>query len=130
MKNRVINLVLADSSVWIDHLRARSEPFQRELNHRHVLMHDFVLGELALGNLGNRPQTLESLRALPFAMEAHTDEVLELIESNRLFGRGVGWIDAHLLASVRLQPGLALWTRDKRLFACAQDIGLPVAGLH
>ncbi len=93
-------------------------------------MHDFVLGELALGNLGRRSVTLRVLHALPKSEQATTREVLRLVEANALFGRGVGWVDCHLLAAVRMQPDLSLWTRDKRLFAAAQDLNLDVAGLH
>ncbi len=93
-------------------------------------MHDFVLGELSLGNLGRRPSTLRVLHALPKSEQAQTHEVLELVESNALFGRGVGWTDCHLLAAVRMQPGLKLWTRDKRLFAAANHLQLDVGGLH
>lgn len=93
-------------------------------------MHDFVLGELSLGNLGRRPVTLRVLHALPKSEHAQTHEVLELVEANALFGRGVGWVDCHLLATVRMQPDVELWTRDKRLFTAAQYLGLDVAGLH
>lgn len=93
-------------------------------------MHDFVLGELSLGNLGRRALTLRVLHALPKSSHAHTGEVLELIETNGLSGRGIGWVDCHLLAAVRMQADVELWTRDKRLFTAAQHLGLTVAGLH
>lgn len=128
--SETISLVLADTSVWIDHLKSASPLFHVELDRRRVLMHDFVLGELSLGNLGGRPKTLKGLHALPKSAQAQTYELLELVESNSLFGRGVGWVDCHLLAVVRMQPGVTLWTRDKRLFAAAQYLHLDVAGLH
>ena len=93
-------------------------------------MHDFVLGELSLGNLGRRAATLATLRALPKCGQANTDEVLRLVEANHLFGLGIGWVDCHLLATARMEPELHLWTRDKRLVRAAQHLDLPVAGLH
>ena len=85
-----------------------------------VLMHPFVLGELALGNFANRAQVLGDLAALPGVIVAMDAEVMRFIETERLFGLGIGFVDAHLLAAVRLTPGVRLWTRDGRLGVVAE----------
>lgn len=89
-----------------------------------MLIHPFVPGEIALGSLSQRPLVLEALSQLPQAVIAHDDEVLDFVERQALHGCGVGFLDAHLLASVRLTPGASLWTRDKRLQTAAQRLGL------
>jgi predicted nucleic acid-binding protein len=122
-------VILVDSSVWIDHIRA-SDPFLVSLlTDRHVLVHPFVIGEVALGQLHPRVQVLEMLHRLPEALVARDGEVLRLIEAETLFGVGIGYVDAHLLAACRLTRGAKLWTRDKRLAAVAERLGL-VAGPH
>lgn len=87
-------------------------------------MHPFTLGELHLGNFADRKRTLESLHTLPPSELAEPAEVLSLIERERLHGRGVGYVDAHLLAAVLLGDRVALWTRDKRLLAAAHELGV------
>jgi len=87
-------------------------------------MHPFILGELALGNLGPRRDILQSLQRLPQANTANNDEVLELIERHRLHGRGIGYVDAHLLASALLTAGASFWTHDGRLQSMAAKIGI------
>lgn len=117
-------MILVDSSVWIDHLRA-NEPVLSDLLERGlVLGHPFVVGELACGNLRNRAEILPLLGDLPQASVATDAEVLGLIERYRLMGRGIGWVDAHLLASVLLTPDAGLWTRDGRLAAVATELDL------
>lgn len=117
-------MVLVDTSVWIDHLRVAQTDLASELDAGQVLIHPFVVGEIALGSLSQRALVLEALSQLPQAVIAHDDEVLEFVERQTLHGCGIGFLDAHLLASVRLTPGASLWTRDKRLQAAAQRLGL------
>lgn len=115
-------MILVDTSVWIDHLRKGTPPLAAALEQGSVLMHPFVLGELACGNLKNRREVLRLLGDLPGAPLATDPEVLDLIERHALMGRGMGYIDAHLLASVALAGTARLWTRDKRLAAVAADL--------
>lgn len=117
-------MILVDTSVWIDHLRAGDEPLAARLQAGEVLAHPWVIGELALGNLGQRQVILSSLRRLPQAAVATDEEVLLFIERNNLAGLGIGYVDAHLLASTRLSPGATLWTRDRRLSKVAEGLGL------
>lgn len=116
-------MILVDSSVWVDHLRHGDQRLVTLLEASQVLTHPFVVGEIALGSLKNRETILGSLRGLPQAATATDDEVQKFIESNALFGLGIGYIDAHLLAAVRLDAGSQLWTRDKRLGAIANRMG-------
>jgi hypothetical protein len=113
--------VLLDTSVWIDHLRSGDALVVELLEAGDVFTHEFVIGELALGNLGKRAEILGLLAALPRAPMATHDEVLQFISRHRLAGRGIGYVDAHLLASAFLQPGLRLLTRDRRLRETASD---------
>ena len=119
--------VLVDTSVWIDHLRSSSSELGARLEHADVWCHPFVVGELACGNLANRREILQHLQALPQADLAEHHEVLAFLEAHHLPGRGLGWIDAHLLASARLTR-LALWTLDKPLAAVAGELGLLTTG--
>lgn len=89
-----------------------------------VLVHPFVIGEIALGHLRQRRLVLDALMELPPSRLAADDEVFHFIEHQRLFGRGIGYIDAHLLAATRLTPGATLWTHDARLRAIARELGL------
>jgi predicted nucleic acid-binding protein len=105
-------MILVDTSVWVDHLRKGEQGLAALLTASNVLMHPFVVGELACGNLHQRKEVLALLRDLPRAAIATDDEVLLFIEQHTLMGRGLGYIDAHLLASVALQGTARLWTRD------------------
>ncbi len=116
-------MVLADTSVWIKHFRQGEPALADYLGEGVVLMHPFVAGELACGNLKNRAAILSDLRALPQAIVASDAEVLQLIEERRLWGRGLGWIDLHLVAAALL-AGCGLWTLDKRLARAARELGL------
>ncbi len=117
-------MILVDTSVWIDHLRHGDVELTSLLNAGQVLTHRFVLGELALGSLLNRNIVLNTMQNLPQITVATDDEVLQFIENQALFGKGIGYIDAHLLAAVRLTPSVLLWTRDKRLLAESVRLGL------
>jgi predicted nucleic acid-binding protein len=111
-------MILVDTSVWIAHFRKGSPPLARLLSSLWVLVHPFVVGELACGHLRNRDRILSDLEALPTAVSATHAEVMRLIESRRLAGLGIGWIDAHLLASALLS-NCQLWTLDSRLLRAA-----------
>jgi len=120
-------VILVDTSVWIDHLRAGNEMLRRLLDRGLVLGHPFVTGELALGNLRQREMILAALAALPQASLASDGEVLHFIEEHALYGFGIGYVDAHLLAAARLMPGATLWTRDTRLRSAATRLDLAMA---
>ncbi len=106
-------MVLVDTSVWVDHLRTGQLALARLLNRGLVLAHPWVIGELVLGNLSQRQDILGLLSALPSAEIATDAEVLELIEAEQLYGLGVGYVDAQLLAATRLTAYARLWTTDK-----------------
>jgi predicted nucleic acid-binding protein len=116
-------VILADTSVWVDHLRASDKALATLLDTGMVLAHPFVIGELALGNLRQREIVLSALADLPHANLATDAEVLHFIEHHGLFGRGIGYIDAHLLAAVQLTARAELWTNDKRLHGVAAQLG-------
>jgi predicted nucleic acid-binding protein len=122
-------LILVDTSVWVDHFRAGDLQLAALLDNAGVLMHPFVAGEIACGNLSNRALTLELLHDLPMAVVAESDEVLAFIESRRIFGTGIGYIDVHLLAAAAVSDA-ALWTRDKRLRGIARTLGLAWQDAH
>jgi predicted nucleic acid-binding protein len=120
-------VILADTSVWVDHLHAGDAVLSRHLDAGRVLIHPFVIGELALGNLRQREIVLGALIDLPLARVATDAEVLHFIGAHRLNGRGVGYVDVHLLAAVRLTAGAELWTHDRRLHAVAETLGVAFA---
>ena len=117
-------MILIDTSVWIDHLRAGDDNLVTLLDSRQVLAHPFVIGELACGNLRKRDDVLRLLNNLPQAPVASHEEVLHFIESNKLMGQGVGYIDTHLLASAALVDTPLIWTRDQRLQKIARKLKL------
>lgn len=116
-------MILVDTTVWVDHLRRGDAGLVDLLERSVVVMHPFVVGELACGNLRERESILELLQDLPAAVVASPDEVLMFIERHGLHGKGVGYVDVHLLASVALTPGARLWTRDARLRRMADLLG-------
>lgn len=116
-------MILIDTSVWVDHFRRRNPRLIDLLEDDKALTHPFVIGELACGNLKNRTEILILLSEMPQATLAHHEEVLSLIDLRHLNGRGIGWIDAHLLASARLSHA-QLWTADKKLRAVALEMGV------
>lgn len=117
-------MILVDTSVWIDHLRSTNQRLVTLLTSNSVLAHSFVIGELALGTLRDLEGVLGSLSKLPQALKAEDAEVLQLIRARNLAGLGIGYVDAHLLASTLLSPGASLWTYDKRLAAIASRLAL------
>jgi len=117
-------VILVDTSVWIDHLRRGDAALATALDADQVLTHPLVIGELACGNLKNRTDLLALLRQLPTAPVATDAEVLGYIDRYRLMGRGIGYLDMHLLAATALASGAKLWTRDKRLAAVAGELKL------
>ena len=119
-------MILVDTSVWVDHLRSGVPLLANLLQEGEVLIHPWVIGEIACGNLRNRQQVLDLLLGLPTALVASDSEVLLLIERGNLMGRGIGYVDAHLLAAAKLSR-CGLWTQDRRLAVVAQEQGLAFA---
>jgi predicted nucleic acid-binding protein len=117
-------VILVDTSIWVGHLRSGDKLLSRLLDSGRVLAHPFVIGELALGTLGQRHIVLNALLDLPNASIATEAEVLSFIDRHALFGRGIGYVDAHLLAAVRLTTGAELWTSDRRLHDAAAALSL------
>ena len=117
-------MIVADTSVWIDHLRRGVPRLTQALERGEIAVHPFVIGEIACGNLRNRGEILARLRRLSSAPVATDAEALEFLERRRLMGRGLGWIDVHLLAAVSLSPGMRLWTKDGRLANAAAALGI------
>ncbi|GAB2473939.1 type II toxin-antitoxin system VapC family toxin [Jatrophihabitans fulvus] len=116
-------MILVDTSVWIDHFHASEKHLVALLTAGAVRMHPAVIGELAVGNLSDRSTTLRDLGLLPAIRGASDSEVLAMIEAHMLFGRGIGWVDMHLLAAA-LAAGTRIWVRDKRTLAAATELGV------
>ncbi|MEY4711908.1 MAG: hypothetical protein RIS88_1358 [Pseudomonadota bacterium] len=116
-------MILVDTSVWVDHLRRGDPGLVAMLERSAVVMHPFVVGEIACGSLRDRKSFLELLQDLPAAVVATDDEAMQFIERHRLHSKGMGYIDVHLLASVALTGGAKLWTRDQRLRQAAAALG-------
>ena len=117
-------MILIDASIWIEYFRWRANGVAFLLRASRVLMHPFVIGEIALGNVGERAIIMSSLLSIRNVTMATDPEVLAFIDASKLGGSGIGYVDAHLLASVRLTAGAALWTGDKRLATVAAGLGL------
>lgn len=115
-------MILIDSSVWIDHFRRAIPTISELADEERILCHPFVIGELALGSIKDRRSVLDDLAALPRAVAASDEEVLLLVETRTLFGRGIGFANAHLLASTLLTDGARLWSFDRRLDAVARHL--------
>ena len=116
-------MVLVDTSVWVEHFRSGKIGLDVLLNEGHVVCHPFIIGELACGNLKGRARILSLLHALPTAIVAEHGEVMHFIERYHLMGRGLGYLDMHLLASALLTK-LPLWTLDKRLMGVSSTLGI------
>lgn len=117
-------MTLVDTSVWVDHFRRGNRELAERLGRGDVLAHSCVIGELACGHLRQRQEILGLLATLPRAHQVDDDEALAFLEAHRLFGRSIGWVDVHLLASAKL-TGAALWTLDQPLGRAAAALRLP-----
>jgi predicted nucleic acid-binding protein len=117
-------VILVDTSVWIDHLRKPEVKLQKLLQNDEVVTHPLVRLELALGSIANREKALADLSLLPQVPVAETDELFRLIELRKLFSRGIGVTDIHLIASALFDKTLSIWTRDRRLGEIAEELGL------
>ena len=114
-------MVLVDTSVWVSHLRDGNTELANLLNNGTVLCHPLIVGELACGNLKDRAVIISFLKLLPISIEAEHEEVLSFIEHNRLMGKGIGYVDAQLVASAVL-TGVPIWTHDKKLAQVADGL--------
>jgi predicted nucleic acid-binding protein len=119
--------IIADSAIWIDHLRKGDADLSSQLKRGRIVLHPMIVGEVALGSLANRRQVLEELRALPQARPASHSEVMAMIEWLKLFNTGLGYVDVHLLAATQQLSNGLLWTPDKRLQAQAERLGVAFA---
>lgn len=117
-------MILADTSVWLDHLRSGNKELRRHLDQGQIVIHPFIIAELALGSLKERAKTLALLDLLPQVRVARLSEMRLMIESRRLYSMGIGLTDAHLIASVFIDSPTLLWTRDKRLRWVAENLGI------
>jgi predicted nucleic acid-binding protein len=117
-------LILADTSIWIDHFRSRNLEMRQHLGQGKIVIHPFIIAELALGSLQKRTRTLALLDLLPQVRVANVSEVRQMIEARRLYSLGIGLTDAHLIASVFINSSTLLWTRDKRLRKAAEGLGI------
>lgn len=117
-------MILADTSVWIDHFRSGDKELQKALNQGQILIHPWIIAELALGSLRDRAKTLAMLDVLPQVPVARTNELRLLIEARRLYSLGIGLTDAHLITSVFISPPTLLWTREKQLRRVAEGLGI------
>lgn len=122
-------MILVDSSVWIDHVREADPILIAMLEEGDVFCHPFIIGEVMMGTPRNRHQIRKLLARLPQMQVATDAEVLEFIERNHLYGIGIGYIDAHLLASVRLDPDATIRTRDRRMAQTAEALGIFATGV-
>ena len=114
-------MVIVDTSIWVTHLRQGSRQLEKLLMDAEVMCHPFIIGELACGDLKNRNEIISLLQSLPMAPTIEFDEFLFFIDRNHLMGKGVGFVDVHLLASAQL-TGIPLWTADKRLKSAADQL--------
>ncbi|MBI1739910.1 MAG: type II toxin-antitoxin system VapC family toxin [Acidobacteriales bacterium] len=117
-------MILADTSVWIDHLRSGNKELRKHLNQGQIVIHPFIIAELALGSLKERTKTLALLDLLPQVRVAQLNEIRTMIEARRLYSLGIGLTDAHLIASTFINPSTLLWTRDKQLRKAAEALGV------
>jgi predicted nucleic acid-binding protein len=117
-------MILADTTVWIDHFRSDNKEMRRQLDKLNIVIHPFIIAELALGSLQERSKTLAWLDRLPQVGMAQISEVRQMIEMRSLYNRGIGLIDAHLIASIFIHPSTLLWTKDKRLRDIAEELGI------
>jgi predicted nucleic acid-binding protein len=117
-------MILADTSVWIDHLRSRIAAMEERLGRGQILMHPFIVAEIALGSLQNRRKRLGEMDAMLEVRVAQLNEVRHMVEAHALYAKGIGLTDAHLIASCLMTPGTQLWTRDGALRRVAGALGI------
>jgi predicted nucleic acid-binding protein len=117
-------LILADTSVWVEHLRSGNQELRKQLEQGCIVIHPFIIAELALGSLQQRAKTLALLDLLPQVQVAQLNEVRGMIEARRLYSLGIGLTDAHLIAAIFLNPPTLLWTKDKQLRKVAEGLGV------
>lgn len=116
-------MVIIDTSIWVDHLRKGNLHLEKLLLNAEVVCHPFIIGELACGNIKNRSEFLSLIQTLPMAPIIDPDEFLYFVEQNKLMGRGIGFVDVHLLASARLSE-IPLWTFDKKLKSVSIELNI------
>jgi len=117
-------MILADTSIWIDHLRSRDAEMEARLSRGRILMHPFIVAEISLRSLHHRRKRLEEMEGLLEVRVAQLNEVRHMIEAHTLYSKGIGLTDVHLLASCSMTPGTQLWTRDKALQKVAKALGI------
>lgn len=117
-------MILADMSIWVDYFRKSDAELSHQLDSGNIAMHPYVLMELMLGHVPNREENLSYLELLPKAKVANEEEVRRMIAAHSLFRRGIGFVDAHLVASALITPEAVLWSRDKRLRRAAEELGV------
>jgi predicted nucleic acid-binding protein len=121
-------MILADTSVWIDHFRGRLKGLQPRLDQGEIMIHPFVIGELLLSGVNRRPAAIGELRQLPLSPTPRAEETEALIITKSLDGRGVGYVDTVILTAVRLRPGARLWTLDRKLYSVAAEMSVAFNG--
>jgi hypothetical protein len=119
-------MILADTSIWVDYLRGGNAEMVRLLGGGQIVMHPFIVAEIALGSLHNRRKRLEEMEALLEVRVAQLSEVRKMIEARGLYSKGIGLTDAHLIASCLMTPGTQLWTRDSAMEKVAAALGISV----
>ncbi len=117
-------MILLDTSVWVDHFDTVDDEVTGLLSSRRIVIHPYVIGELAMGNLRNRDATIEVLNELVMLMPMRHSLIMKFVKNQSLFGTGLQYVDAHLLGSVLTTAGCKIWTRDKRLHAVAERLGV------
>ena len=119
-------MILADTSIWVDYLRSRNPEMEERLSRGQIVMHPFIVAEIALGSLHNRRKRLDEMESLLEVKVAQLHEVRHMIESHTLYSKGIGLTDAHLIASCLMTPGTQLWTRDGNMANIANALGILV----
>jgi hypothetical protein len=119
-------MILADTSIWVEYFRSSNPEMEKRLSRGQIVMHPFIVAEIALGSLRNRHRKLQDMEALLGVKVAQLNEVRHMIEAHALYSRGIGLTDAHLIASCLMTPGTQLWTRDGALVKVAKALGIPV----
>ncbi len=119
-------MILADTSIWVDYLRSRNPEMEERLSRGQIVMHPFIVAEIALGSLHNRRKRLDEMESLLEVKVAQLHEVRHMIEAHTLYSKGIGLTDAHLIASCLMTPGTQLWTRDGNMERVAKPLGILV----